>query len=83
MLRHLVRRSKYSLMPYGVDFIEESIKQAKETILPEYAENFIVGNIVDISEDCIIAATGKTLKARILTRDPHIQKIREVKVIWI
>ena len=33
--------------------------------------------------DCIIAATGKTLKARILTRDPHIQKIREVKVIWI
>lgn len=48
MLRHLVRRSKYSLVPYGIDFIEKSIKQAKETILPEYAENFIVGNIVDI-----------------------------------
>ena len=42
MLRHLVRRSKYSLVPYGVDFIEESIKQAKETILPEYAENLLL-----------------------------------------
>ncbi|MEM3615544.1 MAG: class I SAM-dependent methyltransferase [Candidatus Methanomethylicia archaeon] len=39
---------KYKLIPYGIDFIEESIKQAKEVILPEYAQNFIVGNIVDV-----------------------------------
>jgi SAM-dependent methyltransferase len=48
MLRHLVTKSKYKLIPYGVDFIEESIKQAKEVVMPEYAENFKVGNIVDV-----------------------------------
>lgn len=48
MLRHLVTKSKYKLVPYGIDFIEESIKQAKEVIFPEYAENFKAGNIVDI-----------------------------------
>ncbi|MGC9095221.1 MAG: class I SAM-dependent methyltransferase [Candidatus Bathyarchaeia archaeon] len=48
MLRHLLTKSKHKLIPYGVDFIEESIKQAKEVILPMYAENFKVGNIVDI-----------------------------------
>lgn len=48
MLRHLVTRSKYKLTPYGIDFIEESIKQAREVILPEYAQNFIVSNIVDV-----------------------------------
>jgi 2-polyprenyl-3-methyl-5-hydroxy-6-metoxy-1,4-benzoquinol methylase len=48
MLRHIMTRSKHKLIPYGVDFIEESIKQAKEVILPAYAENFKVVNIVDI-----------------------------------
>lgn len=48
MLRHLVMNSKHRLVPYGVDFIEESIRQAKELILPEYAENFKTGNIVDL-----------------------------------
>lgn len=48
MLRHLLTRSKYKLIPHGVDFIEESIKQAKEVILPVHAENFKVGNIVDM-----------------------------------
>jgi len=36
MLRHLVTRSRYRLVPYGVNFLEESIRQAKETVLPEY-----------------------------------------------
>lgn len=48
MLRHLVTKSEHKLIPYGVDFIEESIKQAKEVILPLHAENFKVENIVDI-----------------------------------
>lgn len=48
MLRHLLTRSKHNLIPYGVDFIQESIKQAREVILPVYAENFKVGNVVDI-----------------------------------
>jgi len=48
MLRHLVTRSKHNLTPYGVDFIEESIKQAKEKILPNYAQNFTVSNIIDV-----------------------------------
>ncbi|MEQ9714009.1 MAG: class I SAM-dependent methyltransferase [Candidatus Asgardarchaeum sp.] len=47
LLRHLITNSKYKLIPYGVDFIEESIKQAKEKILPEFAENFTTANIID------------------------------------
>ncbi len=48
MLRHLVSRSRYRIVPYGIDFIEESIRQAREIVLPEYAENFTVGNIVKV-----------------------------------
>ena len=49
MLKHLVENSRYKLTPHGVDFIEESIRQAKEIVLPEYAENFKVANIADIN----------------------------------
>lgn len=48
LLRHIVTRSKYKVIPYGVDFIEESIYQARERILPEYYDNFIIGNIVNV-----------------------------------
>lgn len=47
LLKHLVENSKYELKPYGVDFIDESIQQAKKVILPDYSNNFIVSNIVD------------------------------------
>jgi len=47
MLRHLVERSRFRLVPHGVDFIEESIRQAREVVLPEYAENFWVANVAD------------------------------------
>mgnify|MGYP003883560031 CR=1 FL=1 len=47
MLRRLVTRSRYRLVPYGVDFLEESIRQAREVVLPEYAKNFVVANVAD------------------------------------
>lgn len=47
LLRHLVKRSKFKLEPYGVDFIRESIEQARELILPEYRDNFILMNIAE------------------------------------
>ncbi|WP_297069724.1 bifunctional 2-polyprenyl-6-hydroxyphenol methylase/3-demethylubiquinol 3-O-methyltransferase UbiG [Thermococcus sp.] len=47
LLRHLVENSRYELIPYGVDFIEESIEQAKREILPEFATNFTVANVRD------------------------------------
>jgi len=47
LLCHLVRHSPHKLIPYGVDFIEESIEQAKTLILPEYADNLAVGNIAE------------------------------------
>ncbi len=47
LLRHLLENTGYKLEPYGVDFLEESIKQAKTEILPEYAQNFVVSNIVE------------------------------------
>ncbi len=47
-LRHIMKYSGYKITPYGIDFIEESIKQAKEILHPQYKENFKVGNIADI-----------------------------------
>lgn len=47
LLKHLVENSRYELIPYGVDFIEESIEQAKREILPRFADNFVVANVRD------------------------------------
>lgn len=47
LLRHLITRARHKLVPYGVDFIEQSIQQAKTSILPEYADHFAVCNIAD------------------------------------
>ena len=47
MLKHLITHTKHKLIPYGVDFLKESIKQAREIIPPEYAENFVVNNILE------------------------------------
>lgn len=49
MLRYLMVCSGYKLIPYGVDFIELSIKQAKEILHPQYADHFEVGNVVNYS----------------------------------
>jgi len=49
MLKYLMLTSGYKLIPYGVDFLEPSIKQAKEILHPQYAANFTCGNVVDYS----------------------------------
>lgn len=49
MLKHLMNYSGYQLIPYGLDFLEPSIKQAKEIIHPQYKDNFIVKNMVEYS----------------------------------
>ena len=51
LLRHLVENSGYELEPLGVDFIEESIQQARKQILPAYSNNLTVSNIVDYKLD--------------------------------
>jgi len=49
MLRHLMQYSGYQLIPYGIEFLKDSIKQAKEILHPQYKNNFLVGNIIDYS----------------------------------
>lgn len=49
MLKHLMEHSGYQLIPYGIDFLELSIKQAKEIVLPQYAANFKAGNMLNYS----------------------------------
>lgn len=36
-------------MPYGIDFLEKSINQAKVKIFPKFKNNFIYGNVLDIT----------------------------------
>lgn len=47
MLKFIVLHTKYKLIPYGVDFLPESIKQAKTKIFPEFKKNFECMNIHD------------------------------------
>ncbi|MFC1716716.1 class I SAM-dependent methyltransferase [Candidatus Poribacteria bacterium] len=47
MLRYLMEHTSFTLIPYGVEFLEPSIRQAREIIHPEYKPHFIVCNIVD------------------------------------
>lgn len=49
LLKHLMQYSGYKLIPYGIEFLEPSIKQAKKILHPEYGENFKVGNFVNYS----------------------------------
>lgn len=38
---------KFKLIPYGVDFLEKSIENAKKEIVPEFKDNFKVKNLID------------------------------------
>jgi len=49
MLQYLMFSSGYKLIPYGVDFMELSIKQAKEILHPQYAAHFVAENVVNYS----------------------------------
>ena len=48
LLRFLKERSRFRLVPFGIDFQEEAIWEAQEVILSEYRENFRVGNIAEL-----------------------------------
>lgn len=47
MLKFLVMNARCRLVPYGVDFLKESVRQAKTVVFPEYKENFVCMNIAD------------------------------------
>jgi 2-polyprenyl-3-methyl-5-hydroxy-6-metoxy-1,4-benzoquinol methylase len=47
LLRRLIEESPYTLVPFGVDFLSESIKEAQTAILPTFRENFWVANIAE------------------------------------
>jgi SAM-dependent methyltransferase len=49
LLKLLMEKCSHLLVPFGVDFLEKSIEQAKSEILPEFKQNFFVGNVVDFS----------------------------------
>ena len=38
--------SKQKLVPYGIDFLQKSVQQARKEVLPEFKGNFCVGNFV-------------------------------------
>ncbi len=45
LLRSLIEFSSFPLIPFGVDFLCESIQEAKSCVLPQFARNFTCGNI--------------------------------------
>lgn len=51
LLAFLVSNSPASLRPYGVDFLEESIREAKDVVLPGFAANFSTSSVDDFNPD--------------------------------
>lgn len=49
LLKHLYDELPYSIIPYGVDFLYESILDAKEQVFPCFSNNFICNNIKNIT----------------------------------
>jgi SAM-dependent methyltransferase len=47
MLKYLVDVSPNRVVPYGVDWLERSIAQARHVVLPEFEGHFFVANLVD------------------------------------
>jgi len=47
MLKYLMEHTQFTLIPYGVDLLEPSIRQARNIIHPEYKSHFIVCNVAD------------------------------------
>lgn len=47
LLRALVENAPHTLVPFGVDFLAESIEEARTIILPEFRENFWAANIAE------------------------------------
>ena len=47
LLKFLMTFSNHNLIPYGIDLNEEAIGQAVNEILPDFAGNFEIGDIVD------------------------------------
>lgn len=46
LLKHIIQNSGKQIIPYGIDFIEESIDEAKYRTLPDFKENFSCTNAV-------------------------------------
>jgi SAM-dependent methyltransferase len=47
LLKLLIIKSKQKLIPYGIDFLDKSIQQAKGKVLPKYKDNFNVSNVIE------------------------------------
>lgn len=45
LLKFIVEFSNHKITPYGIDVKKEAINEARHKIFPEYADNFVVGDI--------------------------------------
>jgi SAM-dependent methyltransferase len=45
LLKILRAETSHSLIPYGIDFVDDSIQEAKREVLPAFHNNFVTGNI--------------------------------------
>lgn len=47
LLKFLMHFSNHQLIPYGIDLNEHAIKEAKQKVLPEFAEQFSIENVIN------------------------------------
>ena len=45
LLKFILDFSNHNLIPYGIDLNEDAINMTKQVVLPEFSNNFIIGDI--------------------------------------
>lgn len=49
LLKHIIQHSDKQITPYGIDFLNESISEAKFSVCPDFSSNFICINAKNYS----------------------------------
>ncbi len=49
VLRHLVENSEFELEPYGLTSSRSTLRQAREVVLPQFADNLSVANVANVN----------------------------------
>jgi len=81
LLRFLLSRLSVKISPYGVDFLEESIQEAKTVVLSDFSDNFFASSIDDFNPgvqkfSCIITSPDYTF-------DPDFRKHVKKCFSWL
>lgn len=81
LLRFLLSRLSVKIYPYGVDFLEESIQEAKTVVLSDFSDNFFASSIDDFNPG--VQKFSYIITSPDYTFDPDVRKHVKKCFSWL